>query len=178
MKQLILIVLFALAAGCAPAPTDHPEAKFKAIYLVQGEGQLSHEDLQGHPEVRVTGSFDEFKQLAGDKTALLIDINATGLVDKDWLNQEPQRFYRIVLIGLSDPLCAFRDTLGGFGVIEGPYVDCSSPPPGFSVWMLEEDTSSGSSAFMHGYEQTPTAKDILESTNVLLEGQRPLLQSK
>lgn len=178
MKQLILILILALMTSCTPAPTDHPKVMFRAIYLVQGAGQLSKEDLRDHPEVKVTSSFDEFKQLARDKTALWLDIHAAGLVDKDWLNQKPQRYYPIVLIGLSDPLCAFRDTLGGFGVIEGPYADCSFPPPGFSIWMLDEDTSSRSSAFMHGYEQIPSAGDILEKTNLLLEGQDPLLQSK
>jgi hypothetical protein len=168
MKQLALILTFILIVGCTATPAASPEATYKAIYLSQENGQLSKEDLQAHPDVVATSSFDEFKQLAKKKTALWIDSNAAGLIDKEWLNQKPQRFYPIVLIGYSDALCSFRDTLGGFGIIEGPYTDCSSLPPGFSVWMLEEETSSGASAFMRGYEQVPTVKDILEKTDPLL----------
>lgn len=176
MKRFILMLTMVLIASCAPTPTDQPDATFKAIYLVQERGQLSGEDLQSYSEVRVTGSFDEFTQLGRQKAALWIDINATELVNKDWLDRAPQKFYPLVLIGIGDALCAFRDTLGGFGIIEGPYVDCSSPPPGFSLWMLEEDTGSGSMAFMQGYEQIPTVKGILEKTNLLLEGKNPLLE--
>jgi hypothetical protein len=160
-----------LMVACTATPTESSDETYKAIYLVQENGQLSREDLRAHPEVMVTGSFDEFKQLAKKKTALWIDLNSVDLVDRNWLNQRPQRFYPIVLIGFGDALCAFRDTLGGFGIIEGPYADCSSPPPGFSVWMLEEEKSSSISAFMKGYEQVPTVQHILEKTNPLLSKQ-------
>lgn len=168
MKRLFLNLTFMLMVACTATPTESSEATYKAIYLVQENGQLSQEDLQAHPQVIVTDPFDEFKRLAEKQTALWIDINSAELVDRDWLNQKPQRFYPIALIGLSDALCAFRDTLGGFGIIEGPYADCSSPSPGFSVWMPEEEKSSGASAFMKGYEQVPTVQDILEKTNPLL----------
>lgn len=168
LKRLILILTTLLYAGCTATPVASPEATYAAIYLVQENGQLSQEDLKAHPEVRVTSSFEEFKELAKHKTTLWIDVNSTGSIDKEWLNQEPQRFFPIVLVGFGDALCSFRDTLGGFGVIEGPYADCSSPPPGFSVWMLQEGTGSGASAFMRGYEQVPTVKDILEKTDPLI----------
>ncbi len=168
MKQLVLVLTIMLIVSCTTTPAGSSEASYKAIYLAQENGQLSKEDLQAHSEVIVTSSFNEFKKLAKSRTALWIDINAVGLVEKDWLNQKPQRFYPIVLIGYGDALCSFRDTLGGFGIISGPYVDCNSPPPGFSVWMLEEENSSGWSAFMQGYEQIPRVKDILEKTDPLL----------
>jgi hypothetical protein len=171
MKKLVLVLIVLLVVACTAPPTSTPEATYKAIYLVQENGQLSKADLQAHPEIIVTDSFDEFKQLAKKKTALWIDINSAGFVDKDWLNQKPQRFYPIVLVGYGDALCSFRETLGGFGIIQGPYVDCSSPPPGFSVWMLEEETSSGVSAFMEGYKRAPTVKDILGITDPLLSKQ-------
>jgi len=177
MKKFALIIIILFIVGCTTISIDRPEATFKAIYLVQEGGQLSIENLQSHPEIITTSSFDEFKQLAQHKTALWIDINAVGLVNKDWLNQEPQKFYPLVLLGRSDELCAFRDTLD-VGRIEGPYADCSSPPPGFSIWMIEKDTGYEISAFMHGYEQVPTTQDILENTNLLLEGKNPLLENK
>ena len=171
MKRFFLILTFMLMVACRATPTESSEVTYKAIYLVQENGQLSKEDLLAYPEVIVMDSFDVFKQLAKKKTALWIDINSAGLVDRDWLNQKPQRFYPLVLVGFSDALCAFRDTLGGFGIIEGPYADCSSPPPGFSIWMLEEETSSGASAFMKGYEEVPTVKDILDKTDPFLSRQ-------
>jgi hypothetical protein len=167
MKKVVLIVVIMLIVGCTATPSDSSEATYKAIYLTQKNGQISNEDLLVHPEVFVTSSFNEFKKLTENKTALWIDINAVGLVDQAWLTQKSQRFFPIVLVGYSDALCSFRDMLGGFGIIEGPYADCSSPPPGFSVWMLEEETSSGVSAFMQGYEGIPTVEDILEITNPL-----------
>ena len=169
MKTAIVVLIMLVLVSCTTTPTSSLGIPAKAIYLVQGMGQLSRKDLQEHPDVVVTKDFERFKHLARNKTALWIDINAVGLLDKDWLNQRPQRFYPIALIGTSNALCAFRDTLGGFNIIEGPYADCSSPPPGFSIWRLEKDTEAGSSAFMRGYEQTPTVEDILERTNSLLE---------
>jgi hypothetical protein len=156
-------------AACST--TKAAEPTYEAIYLVQGNGQLSQEDLQAHPEVMVTSSFDDFKKLAKNKTALWIDVNAAGLVDRNWLTEKLQRFYPIVLVGNSDTLCSFRDTLGGFGIIEGPDADCSSPASGFSVWMLEQDESFHKSAFMRGYEQVPSVRDILAKTNPLLSKQ-------
>ncbi|SRR6266496_4882424 len=174
MKPLILILALLLIVGCITAtPTAVPLAPYKAIYLTQDNGQPSKEDLEAHPEISVTNSFDEFKQRTQKRTALWIDINATGLVDRDWLNQKSQKFYPIVLVGNSNALCSFRDTLGGFGIIQGPYVDCSSPPSGFSVWTQKGTKPSDTSAFMEGYEQIPTAQDILEKTNLLLEGKNP-----
>ena len=163
----VFTILFIVACSTTKAA----EPTYEAIYLVQGIGQLSQEDLQAHPEVIVLSSFDDFKKLANNKTALWIDINAAGLVDRNWLTEKPQRFYPIVLVGNSDTLCSFRDTLGGFGIIEGPDADCSSPAPGFSVWMLEQDESSHKSAFMRGYEQVPRVEDILAKTNPLLSKQ-------
>ncbi len=142
---------------------------FQAVYLVQHPGQLSLDDLQSHPEVAVTSSLDDFKQHAQTKVALWIDKDAVSQVDNQWLHDKPQKYYPLVLVGYSNQLCAFRETLTGFG-IEGPYADCSVQAPGFSVWMLREETGSSLSAFMNGYGQKPTVQDILDITNALLEG--------
>ena len=168
MNWLVPTLSIMLLVGCASVPPDIQEATYEAVYLVRESGQLPKEELQAHPEVIATSSFDEFKHLAEKKTALWIDINATEIIDKDWLNQEPQKFYPIVLVGSGNALCAFRDTLGGFGIIEGPYVDCAFPPQGFSVWMREAVKSSGETAFLKGYEQVPAVQEILEITTPLL----------
>ena len=177
MKRAILILVAFLIAGCSPTLKSSSGIPIKAIYLVQGTGQLSQEDLQAHSEVMVTNNFDEFKKLAKSKVALWIDINAVGLVEMGWLNREPQKSYPLVLLGVSNALCAFRDTLD-VDAIFGPQADCSAPPPGFSIWMIEIETDTRRLAFMNGYEQAPATQDILAKTNLLLEGKEPLLESK
>ena len=157
-----------LNPGTEPA-MEPPSSPLRAVYLVQHPGQLSLDDLQAHPEVAVTTSFDEFKQYAQKKVALWIDENAVSLVDNQWLRESPQKYYPLVLVGESNDLCAFRETLTGFG-IEGPPADCSAEASGFSVWALREETGSSLSAFMKGYSQTPTVQDILDITSALLEG--------
>ena len=160
-----------LIVGCAPAPTANSGNPVRAVYLVQGDGQLSSEDLQSHPEVIVTNSFDDFKKLvAQSKASLWIDITVARSVDIQWLDKKPQKFYPIALIGSSDALCSFRDILDVHS-ISGPYTDCSAPPKGFSVWMLRSDNSQGTSAFMKGYEQALTVQSILDITNALLDGE-------
>jgi hypothetical protein len=41
--------------------------------------------------------------------------------------------------------------------------------PGFSVWMIRDETGSSLSAFMNGYNQMPSVQGILDITNALLE---------
>jgi len=170
---IITFVLFStVLAACSPAaePATQPTTSpFQAVYLVQHPGQLSLDDLQAHPEVAVTENFDEFKQHALTKIALWIDRNAVSLVDNQWLRDTPQKNYPVVLVGESNELCAFKESLR-VSDIEGPQADCSAEAPGFSVWMLREDTGSSVSAFMKGYSQTPTVQNILDITNALLEG--------
>ena len=140
----------------------------KAIYFVQGRGQLSQGDLQAHPEVLPTNSFEEFKLLARSRVALWIDINAVGQVDTMWLGKSPQRFYPVVLVGDGEWYCSFLRTLRYFEFEEPPY-DCSSPAPGFSVNMQIGESGGGKG---QGYKQTPTVRGILEITDPLLESIR------
>lgn len=195
MKHIIIAFSIFLVIGCTPipagssvalTPTSSPEPPtplntpipptlvsssgipIKAIYLVQGVGQLSQEDLQGHPEVFATDNFDEFKNLAKSKVALWIDINSVGLVDLAWLSKSPQSFYPVAVVGNSNDFCAFFVHMKYF-VFEVPLPDdenyCNTPRPGFSVNQLA-DESQGTS---HGYEQPPKVQEILDITNPLLE---------
>ena len=97
-----------LNPGTEPA-MEPPSSPFRVVYLVQHPGQLSLDDLQAHPEVAVTSSFDEFKQYAQKKVALWIDENAISLVDNQWLRASPQKYYPVVLVGENNELCAFRE---------------------------------------------------------------------
>jgi len=143
---------------------------FRAVYLVQHPGQLSLDDLQSHPEVAVTNSFEEFKQHAQVKVALWIDKDAIELLDQPWLREAPQKYYPLALVGYNEPLYAFREVLP-VAQIEGPAMDWSTMTlePGFSVWMIQDDTGSSLSAYMRGYNQKPGVQGILDITNALLE---------
>ena len=182
MKSLTAIMIMLLLVGCAPIAisTESPSTNqsepniISAIYLVQDQGQLAASDLRLHPEVMVTNSFEEFKRRSQAKVALWIDKNAVSLVNMDWLHQAPQKYYPLVLVGCNDALYSFRETLLGFP-ISGPAIDWSifTLEPGFSVWMIREETSSSISTYMMGYAQPPTVDAILTITNALLKGGPP-----
>lgn len=171
--RLLFLLVIVLIASCAPMP-------IRAVYLTRGRGQLSLDDLQKHPEVMVTSSFDEFRQHAGKPVALWIDKNAVGLIRAQeplegsrWLDQSPQSDYPIVLVGNSDWLYSTRDVLG-LCCISGPMVDWSAQVvgPGFTVnRRVNTDTSMPQFTFTQGYRRTPKVQDILAITNALLDGQ-------
>jgi len=158
-RLIVLIVLFIL--GCS----SPPKVPIKAVYLVRDTGQLSHEDLKAHPEVAVTDNFEKLAEIAQTKVAIWIDINAVDLVDLEWLNQSPQALYPVVLVGNGDETCSFFNTLHYFTFEVPCCLECSSPPPGFSV-NIQTDTLQG---HMQGYEKTSTVQDILDVTNPLLD---------
>ena len=182
MKSFTVLMIMLLLVGCAPIAisAESPSTNqsdtniISAIYLVQGQGQLAASDLGLHPEVMVTNSFDDFKQLSQAKVALWIDKNAVSLVNMDWLHQAPQKYYPLMLVGYNDALYSFRETLLGFP-ISGPAIDWSTVTlePGFSVWMIREETSSSISTYMMGYAQPPTVDAILTITNALLKSGPP-----
>jgi hypothetical protein len=177
MKHLALIVILLSMTGCAGRVSgDNYESTaipLKAIYLIHGQSELSSEDLQAHPEVVTVQTFDDFKKYTQQKIALWIDKSATPFTpdQQEWINEAPQAYYPIVLVGYSDILYSFRDLLG-ICCFEGPPID-QKLEAGFSVIQVEETnepTSSPNATFLKGYNQTPTAQSLLEITNALLEG--------
>ena len=158
--NILFVMLF--FTGC----TAQQETPGKAVYLVRDVGQLSPDDLQLHPEVTVTDDFEKLKEIAQTKVAIWIDINAVDVVDLDWLSQSPQALYPVVLVGNGDEACSFFDTVHYFSFEIPCCLECSSPPPGFSV-NIQLGVSEG---HMQGYEKTPTVQDILDITNPLLDG--------
>ena len=172
MKYLTLILVFLSIAGCNFKAT-YTSASLRAVYLIQGKSELSLEDLQAHPEIAAVQTFDDFKQYASQKIALWIDKGATPFnsEQQEWINDVPQAYYPIVLIGTSDTLHAFRDLLG-ICCFLGPGIYPDADAPGFSVIQQEETNEPDYHAvnFLQGYNQTPTVQSILEITNALLEG--------
>jgi len=175
MKQLAVILFFLSIVGCSfnTSTKEAASASFKAVYFFQRETQISSEDLQLHPEVVTVQTFDDFKQYAHKKIALWIDQSATPFNSEEekWINEAPQTYYPIVLIGTSDTLHAFRDLLRLDGFM-GPAPDYPGiNAPGFSVIQWEAKDNLGFHALiLNGYNQKPTVQSILEITNALLEG--------
>jgi hypothetical protein len=176
MKQLAVILIFLSIVGCSlnKSTKETASTSFKAAYFYQKEAQLSLEDLQAHPEVVTVQTFDEFKKYAQQKIALWIDKSAAPFDSEQekWINEEPQIYYPIVLIGTSDTLYAFKELLrlccfmGPAGVYPG------YDAPGFSViqWEATNEPDYHAVTFLQGYNQKPTIQAILEITNALLEG--------
>jgi len=155
---LIMMLLLHSTGGC----TAVEKTSVKAAYLAGNAQQLSSEELENHPEIVVVETYDELKEvIAKHAASIWIDKSAVSLVDVDWLHQEPQKYYPVILTGYNDPLYSFRDTLHGFG-IEGPYVDWSQETlePGFSLWCIIDETNGIKSAFK-GFDEVPTVERIL-----------------
>ena len=171
MKKLALILTLLFMAGCIPTQKVRSPS-FKAIYFFQKEAQLSSEDLQAHPEVVVVQTFDEFKKYANQKMALWIDKSATPFNSEQekWINEAPQVYYPIVLVGYSDTLYSFRDLLR-LCCFMGPIIDWEIQP-GFSViqWKATNESDDHVVITLQGYNKKPTVQSILEITNALLEG--------
>ena len=147
----------------------------RAVYYYQGHAELSLQDVKAHPEIVVVQTFDKFKQSANQKVALWIDRSAVPFTDQQqqWINDAPQAYYPIVLVGSSDTLHSFRDFLG-MCCFSGPAIEPTpmGPELGFSV--IQEAASSDPTfpevTFANGYDQVPTVQAILEVTNALLDG--------
>ena len=172
MKKLTLILLCLLLTSCNFQAAGKNASRLKAVYFVHWQGELSSEDLQGHPEVAVVQTFDEFKKYGKQKMALWIDKSATPFDSEEakWINETPHTFYPIVLVGTSDILHAFRDLLRLDGFM-GPAAYPGMDAPGFSVIQWEAKDNLGFHALIqNGYNQKPTVQAILEITNALLEG--------
>jgi hypothetical protein len=176
MKKLALILTLLSVAGCSPRTGAGavPSVSLKAVYFIQKDAQLSSKDLQSYSEIVVVKTFEEFKQYASQKIALWIDKGAAPLnpEQEKWINEAPQAYYPIVLVGTSDTLYAFRDLLGLCCFMGPAGDDPGYDAPGFSViqWKETHEPESPATIFLQGYHQKPTVQAILEITNDLLEG--------
>lgn len=181
MKCLSLLVFTVFLVSCSQVETDgliaNPStttsAIYRAIYLVQNHGQLDTNDLRAHPQVLVTSNFSDLEQYARGKVALWIDKSATTLMMGNWLDQPPQMYYPIVLVGYNNPLYSFKYVLHicCFSGPADPHWDTTVLEPGFSIIQREGANGSLSGVgFVQGYAQMPQVQDILNITNPLLDG--------
>ncbi len=164
-----LMILLLIVGACAPAATAVP---VRAVYLVTGPGVLTPSDLQAHPEILVVHSFDELAAHAHSQVAIWIDKSATPFDHSSWLNEAPQAWYPMVMVGYHDTLYSFKNMLG-LCCFSGPIIDWSTVrlEPGFSV--IQREDSGGNfpqATYLQGYDQAPSAGDILAITDALLDG--------
>lgn len=169
--KTIFILAFAFLSGCNNFGATASSNEIRAVYLVQDSGELAEQDLRAHPEVIVTNDVNEFKKYARDQVALWIDGNAVNLVSDGWLDQAPQAYYPIVLVGYNDLLYSFRDQLK-ICCFAGPAVnrDANALAPGFSVMLREKGDAFPYAKYRRAFKQVPTVTEILAITNGLLDG--------
>lgn len=184
---LLLVVVSAVSCSAVSPVSTPSTTEYQAVYLVRDPGVLSSDDLKAHPEVLVVHSTEDFQNAARSKIALWIDKNAIDLIQKrsePWISGTPQRYYPVVLVGISDPQYAFPNLIHVAYPFEGPpapgwpekyqaTIDPNSKGQGFSVWVLLEETETRKRGWNPGFEKTPTVQDILDITNPLLEGKVP-----
>jgi hypothetical protein len=174
MKKLSLLLLLLFISSCQFRSTDDAsmEPPQKAVYLTYSQGELSSKELKAHPEVILATTFNDFKYYASQKRALWIDRSATPLnpEQEKWINEVPQVYYPIVLVGYIDTLFSFRDLLK-LCCFMGPAIG-AKPEPGFSIiqWEKTSDPNARTAAFLQGYPEKPTVASILHITNTLLAG--------
>jgi hypothetical protein len=183
----ISILLFTVSCSRVASTRTPSPPEYRAVYLVRDPGVLSGDDLQAHPEVLVVHSTEDFQSAAKSRIALWVDKNAIDLVQKrsePWISQKPQRYYPVVLVGISDPQYAFPNLIPVAYPFVGPPApgwpdeyqatpDPNSKGQGFSVWILLEDSETEKKAWGPGFEKPPTVQNILDITNPLLEGKVP-----
>ncbi len=170
--KLGLFLAVILTTACAPVAAPSTPVPIRAVYLVSGQGVLTPSDVQAYPEILVVHSFDELAAHTKSKVAIWIDKSATPFDHQSWLNEAPQAWYPMVLVGYHDPLYAFGYMLG-VCCFAGPFVDWSTVrlEPGFSVIQRQDTVGQLPQAtFLQAYDQVPTAGNILAITDALLDG--------
>ena len=144
--------------------------EIQAIYLAPPNGgEISENDLKNHSEVFKITDFETLNSYTEKYIIpLWIDKDAIDLLPKNWVNEYPQRFYPIIVVGYNNALYAMRDKLGVF-IIGAPKVDVSKQTleGGFSVWMIKNQDNGDTSATLKGYDEPVTIDNILKVSNEL-----------
>jgi hypothetical protein len=153
--------------------------EIRAVYLMPTTGgQITKEDLETHPEILPVTDFATLASHANKHFAIWVDKDAIPLLPEGWLNQEPQKFYPIIVVGYSNALYSMREKLNL--PIIGPMVDWSKQTlePGFSAWMINSYSENGISSIMKGYSEKIDVSRILEVSNELLKKSFSIIEYK
>ncbi|MGB9693980.1 MAG: hypothetical protein ACPLYF_03970 [Fervidobacterium sp.] len=107
----------------------------QAVYLApKNGGVLSDNDLKTYPQILKVTDFEALTTYTNRYIIpIWIDKDAIDMLPQGWINESPEKFYPIIVVGYGDALYAMRDKLGL--MIYGPWVDWSKRTiePGFSV---------------------------------------------
>jgi hypothetical protein len=145
--------------------------EIQAIYLALPEGEeISEDDLKNHPEIFKVSDFETLSSYTSKYIIpIWIDKDAIDLLPQGWINQYPQKFYPIIVIGYNNALYSMRERLGM--PIIGEWVDWSkyTLEPDFSAWMIKSYNANGISSTMKGYEEPVSVEHILEVSNGLFK---------
>ena len=153
--------------------------EIRAVYLMPTTGgQITKEDLAAHPEILPVTDFATLASHANRHIAIWIDKDAIDLLPQGWVNQKPQKFYPIIVVGYSNALYSMREKLNL--LIIGPWVDWSKQTleHGFSVWMIDSYSENGISSIMKGYSEKIDVSRILEISNELLKKSLSIIEYK
>ncbi len=145
--------------------------KVQAIYLApQNGGLITNTELKNYSQILKVSDFETLNSYTIKYIIpMWIDKDAIDILPQGWINQNPQRFYPIIVVGYSNALYAMREKLNL--PICGPYVDWSKETlePGFSVWMIKSLTEDSISSTMKGYQEEINVSHILEVSNELFK---------
>lgn len=169
----LLTVLLAISA-CSDKkkPAALPEG-IKAVYLApQSESQLPAGELENYPQVLVVNSFDDIKMLVGSsdkKMGIWIDSSSVNMADKEWLLEEPQKYYPVLLIGC-------YDVVSPTPMRESFYSDSinwnsKTLQKGFSYWVVRASEGFPSEPeYMEGIDTLIKIDEMLRVTDDLITG--------
>jgi len=143
----------------------------QAIYLApQNGGLITNTELKNYPQIlKVTDMKTLNSYTSTYIIPIWIDKDAIDLLPQGWVNEYPQKFYPIIVVGYSNALYAMREKLNL--PIHGPDVDWSKVTlePGFSVWMIKSLSEDSISSTMKGYQEEINVSHILEVSNELFK---------
>ena len=171
MRKFALIFLLLSLTSCNFQAAGINDPLQKAVYFVSRQGELSLQDLQAHPEIVAVHTFADFKKAASRKMALWIDRSATPFDSEqgEWINEAPQMYYPIVLIGTSEMLHAFRDLLN-ICCFSGPADYLGMDAPGFSVSQNDPDNVLRIDVARQSAKRLCQLREALSSIMVLVRG--------
>lgn len=174
--SFILICLLStiiIISGCSyhEKTISIPE-DLKAVYLInQKDTQLSREELKSYPQVIVVNNFDDMKTAldrVNKKVGIWIDKSAIETADKEWLLQEPQKSYPVLLIG-------FYDVMNPKPMREAFYterIDWNNDTlsEGFSFWIPNRfDDPSSDAEYIEGIDVLLTIDEMLRVIDELMK---------
>jgi len=153
--------------------------EIQAIYLApQNGGLITDTELENYPKILKVSDFNTLNSFASKYIIpVWIDKDAIDLLPQGWVNEYPQKFYPIIVVGYNNALYSMREKLD-LPIFGPPWLNLDRIEPGFSAWMIESESATDLSAFMKGYAEPVAAERILEVSNELLKKSLSIIEYK